>query len=201
MKNLTKILLVSVLVLGLSAGAWIVLSQKTGTNSGPVEKAIAGRQSLDACLPFPTGTSTPRTDADGTTRYVEENNAFWIEANATSTFECSINGADLVDINLFFVPSSSAAYPTMDLEFSRANQSPNSQLSQNEWFSSVTKLVNADGKVELSTTTYAFEHGVEGTTTINLTIDPLSAPLMKVNLGAGGGAGSMYVEVIKRNQL
>lgn len=201
MKNLKTILLIVVLVIGLPVITWMVLSQKGGTDRNPADESLSGRQSLDVCTPFPTGTSTPRQYAGGTNWYIEENNAFWITANATSSWECSIAGADKADLNIYFFPSSSAAYPTWDFEYSRGNQSGVASLSTNEWFSSITKSVGADGVTTLATSSYAAERGFEGTSTLNVPIDLLSSPMIRINVGAGGGAGSMYFEVVRRNQL
>src|SRR3990167_681266 len=155
-----------------------------------------GGISLTRCQPF-VATSTQQVTAAGTHYYVEEDNAFFITANATSTFECTIGNADMVDLNLFFVGSSTAAYPTWDYEFS---------YDGNEWFQPTLFLDGADFVTTVGTSSLGFWNGIDGaadgngTTTINIQIEPLASPRIRVNLGAGGGEASVYPEIIKRNR-
>lgn len=163
-------------------------------NDAPPQENLGSRQDLDKCTPFPTGTSTPVANLAGEqNRYILEDNAFFITANATSTFECNVGNADMMDLHLFFVGSTTAAYPTWDYEFS---------FDGNEWYQPTLFSDQSDYKTEVGTSTYSFNQGAgsEGTTTINAGITPNSALKIRVNIGAGGGAASVYPEIIRRNQ-
>lgn len=161
---------------------------------------------LQPCTGGLTATSTLRTTATGDHYYIEEDNAFFLGKTdevqtGTSTMECSIGNADLVDLNLFFVGSSTAAYPTWDYEFSHDGKN---------WFVPTVKTVKSDNTITYGTSTYSFPRGLDGdgegngTTTINLKIDPLAAQYIRINFGSTGSngtaTGTLYAEIIKRNQ-
>lgn len=165
-----------------------------------------GGFTLNRCSGGLTATSTLVTTAAGDHYYIKDTNAFNLgktdeTLTGTSTLECSIGNADLVDMNIFFVGSSTAAYPTWDYEFSFDGQN---------WFTPTVKTVQADNNLLYGTSTYSFQPGLDGagdgngTTSINVQITPLAAQFVRVHIGATGSTGiatgTAYVEIIKRNQ-
>ena len=189
----TKIKLVFLIViLGfLSLGTFLILNKDKSERTGGFV--------LSKISPF-SGTSTPVATPAGTNRYIEEDNAFNLEnssavlegPNPTSTMEASIGNADLVDLNIFFVASTSLGYPVWNYEFSNDG---------NEWYSPTQFNATADGTNGLATTSYAYEPAsLEATTTINVQIEPLAAQFIRINFSSAGATATLHAEINKRNQ-
>ena len=148
-----------------------------------------------------TATSTPRVNDEGTHWYVEENNAFNLGKTdevltGTTSVISSVGHADMLDLNLFFVGSTTDAYLTWDYEFS------NNGI---DWFNATLFSDQSDFQTRVGTSTYSNEgFTLEGTTTPNIQINPMGAKFVRLNFGATGSTGiatgTLWVEIVKRTQ-
>lgn len=146
------------------------------------------------CQPFGAATSTPVVTPTGTHNYILVGNAFFIGANSTSTFECDMGDADIAQVNLHFVGSTTGAIPLIEL------QTSSNRVLWSDVLTAGTRLSN--NSQPYATTTHApMPNGSEGTTTPSFSVTLPVANFIRVKIGAGAAAATVWPELLLRNQI
>ena len=197
MSKFKKILICS-LILALAGTAAFFLLRSDEESSDPNYKVVetkwkVGGFNNGVCQPFGGATSTQQITGAGSHQYIEENNAFFIGANSTSTFECDMGNADIAQVNLHFVGSTTGAIPLIEL------QTSSNRVLWSDVLTAGTRLSN--NSQPYATTTHApMPNGSEGTTTPSFSVTLPVANFIRVKIGAGAAAATVWPELILRNQ-
>ena len=111
-------------------------------------------------------------------------------ATTTGYIQCAVNKTDALDLNLFYGATTTSS---LNLEI---------QWSHNEidWFTETIATADSNNKtLNYDTGLRIFTRSGQGTTTANITINPVAARHLRVNVkSTGTSGGNFWMQVSKR---
>lgn len=119
----------------------------------------------------------------------------WLVAGATTTLNCFIASADMIDFNLFYVSSSTASAPLWNYQFSSDHGDWYGESAQSNTNNLITYGRYGVNHTFLPATT------TNATTTRNFQITPLASNWLRINLGTLGADAKVRLEVIKKELI
>ena len=112
-------------------------------------------------------------------------------ATTTGYIQCAVNKADSIDLNLFYAATTSNESLNLEVQWSHNNI---------DWFTETIATADSNNKtINYDTGLRILTRSGIGTSTANITINPVAARNMRVNVkSTGTNGGQFWMQVAKR---